>query len=101
MAEAVTGWHLPDGRILHDRDGMTTERAELMVAAVQAAMAEAEAAFVRGDADGVSEAKRRIDFINEDARRLNRIRQQKIVGWGGTHPDELERRRAEGRILNG
>jgi hypothetical protein len=96
---STTGWHLPDGRILHDRDGMTTERAELMVAAVHAAMADAQAAFNRGDGDGVNEAKRRIDAINEDARRLNRVRQQKIVGWGGIHPDELERRRADGRIL--
>ena len=79
-------YYKADGTPFHDRDGMTTERAEALVAMVMETKQQAEAAFLRGDTATVSALKLRMDNINAEASRLNKIRQQKIVGFMGAEP---------------
>lgn len=74
------------GNQLHDKDGMTPARAEAMVAEVMQTKADIVAAFLLGDHARVAELKRKQDSMRDEARRLNRIRQQKIVGVMGPAP---------------
>ncbi len=74
------------GKRLHDKDGMTSARAEAMVAEVMQTKKEITAAFLAGDHALVAELKRKQDSMRDEARRLNKIKQQKIVGFMGNPP---------------
>lgn len=62
---------------------MTPERADELCAEVMRCQEEIDAAFKRMDIETINAMRLKIENINKEARRLNRIRQQKIVGTMG------------------